>query len=85
MKESEVRFNVKEAYYGFLYTASLLDFIQGVKQDLEKSLADSAKAKNAKENFRLELFLNEVESKTADVKQNQELAKAGFALRVSNA
>ncbi len=85
LKESELRFNVKEAYYGLLYTNSLQDFIQGVKQDLEKSLADSAKSKNPKENFRLELFLQEVESKTADVKQNHELAKAGFALRVGNA
>ncbi len=80
-KEDEVRFQVKEAYFGFQLANSLRDFIQSGKEELLKTL-NSRKKKGAKEDYRLQIFLSEVEAREAEVKKYYELAKEGYTLRL---
>ncbi len=82
--ENQLRFEVKEAYYGYQLANSLRDFIAGGKAELLKSM-EKRKGKRkdpGKEEYRLEIFLREVESREAEVVKYFELAKEGFALRV---
>jgi outer membrane protein TolC len=82
-KTEDVRFQVKEAYHGFQLANSLKDFIEGGKAELEKALAKKpAKKKETKDDYKLEIFLSEVQSREAEVKKYFELAKEGLALRV---
>jgi outer membrane protein TolC len=85
LKSAELRYEVKEAYYGYQLANSLRDFISGGKQELVKAIdARHAKKKNeaAKEDLRLEIFLHDVEGREAEVTKYFELAKEGFALRI---
>lgn len=82
LKEADVRYQVKEAYYGFQLANSFRDFIEGGKAELEKSLEKRKKKDDEKEGYRLKIFLSEVEAKEAEVKKYFELAKEGFALRL---
>lgn len=84
LKELELRYEVKEAYYGYQMANSLRDFISGGKQELEKAV-EKRRAKRrepAKDDYRLDIFLHEVESREAEVAKYFELAKEGFALRI---
>lgn len=87
LAEDLLRFQVKEAYYGFQYANSLMDFISGGKAELEKTLTQrkNKKKDSAKEDFRLGIFLSEVKSREAEVQKHLELAKEGFALRLGAA
>ncbi len=83
LKEEDVRFQVKEAYYGYQLANSLRDFIEGGKAELTKALEKRGKKKKEnKEDFRLEIFLREVEGREAEVKKFFALAKEGLALRL---
>jgi outer membrane protein TolC len=81
-KVSEIRYQVKEAYYGYQLANSLRDFIEGGKAELLKALEKRKKNAESKDGFRLEIFLAEVESREAEVKKYFELARAGLALRI---
>jgi outer membrane protein, multidrug efflux system len=84
LKENELRYDVKESFYGYQLANSLKDFIAGGKADLEKAL-EKRKQKlkpGAKEDYKLEIFLHEVESREAEVNKYFDLAKDGFALRL---
>jgi outer membrane protein TolC len=82
--EAQLRYEVKEAYYGFQIANSLLDFIAGGKAELVKSIEERKKKKkdSAKEDYRLEIFFREVESREAEVRKHFEMAKEAFALRL---
>ena len=84
LKENELHYEVKEAFYGYQLANSLRDFIAGGKQELLKAVEKrhTKKKDPAKDDFRLEIFLHEVESREAEVTKYFELAKEGFALRV---
>lgn len=84
LKELELRYEIKEAYYGYQMANSLRDFIAGGKQELQKALEKRrARGKEpAKGEYRMEIFLREVEGREAEVNKYFELAKEGFALRV---
>ena len=84
LKENEIRYLVKEAYYGSLFTISLLEFISDGKKDLRKVLEEGKEKKKQKkkENYRLEIFLRQVDEKEAEVKKAYDLAHAGLSLRV---
>ncbi|MGZ3704606.1 MAG: TolC family protein, partial [Bdellovibrionota bacterium] len=75
---------VKEAYYGYQLANSLRDFIAGGKAELIKAIEARHKKKKdpAKDDFRLEIFLHDVEGREAEVNKYFELAKEGFALRI---
>lgn len=82
-REEEVRFQVKEAYHGFQLANSLKDFIEGGKAELNKALEKRGKKKReSKDDYKLSIFLSEVESREAEVKKYFELAKEGLALRL---
>lgn len=83
-KDNDIAYSVKEAYFGFQLANSLQDFIAGGKTELEKAVA-GRKKKNAKEDYRLNIFLHEVESREAEVQKYYQLALEGFALRVGAA
>lgn len=91
VKESEseqkwidVRYSIKEAYFGFQLANSLQDFIAGGKEELTKAIEGRKKKKGntAKEDYKLEIFLREVEAREAEVMKYYQLAQEGFALRV---
>jgi outer membrane protein TolC len=84
LKENELRYEVKEAYYGYQLANSLRDFIAGGKEELEKAIAKrKGKRKGqAKDDYRLDIFLHDVEGREAEVTKYFELAKEGFALRI---
>ena len=84
LRENQLRYEVKEAYYGFQMANSFRDFIAGGKSDLEKAIEKRKARKNEpqKEGLKLEIFLREVESREAEVNKYLELAKEGFALRL---
>lgn len=81
-KLAEIRYQVKEAYYGFQLANSLRDFIEGGKAELTKALEKRKRNTETKEGFRMEIFLAEVESREAEVKKYFALAKEGLALRM---
>jgi outer membrane protein len=86
LKENQLRFEVKEAFYGYQMANSLRDFIAGGKAELEKAIEKrkGKKAQVAKDDLRLEIFLREVESREAEVTKYLELAKEGFTLRTGS-
>jgi outer membrane protein len=82
-KEEDVRFQVKEAYHGFQLANSLRDFIEGGKAELTKALEKRGKRrKETKDDYKLAIFLSEVESREAELKKYYELAREGLALRL---
>ncbi len=82
-KEVDVRYDIKEAYYGCLYAHSLLDFIIDGKKDLQKAFEENNTKKHSskKENYRLEIFLKQIDEREAEVRKSYSLAHAGLALR----
>lgn len=84
IRENQLRFEVKEAYYGYQLANSLRDFIAGGKTELTKAIENRKKKRRdpGKDEFRLDIFFREVESREAEVNKYFELAKEGFALRV---
>jgi outer membrane protein len=83
LKEMELRYEVKEAYYGYQMANSLRDFIAGGKEELVKAIDKrKARKKDAKDDYRLDIFLHDVEGREAEVTKYFELAKEGFALRI---
>ncbi|MGE3260248.1 MAG: TolC family protein [Bacteriovoracia bacterium] len=83
-KELQLRYEVKEAYFGYQFANSLLDFIGGGKGELTKALAERKQKKQAaaKEKYRLQIFLHDVEGREAEISKYFQLAQEGFALRV---
>lgn len=84
LRENQLRYEVKEAFFGYQMANSLRDFIAGGKSELEKAIEKRKGRKNdsPKEGLKLEIFLHEVESREAEVIKYFELAKEGFTLRV---
>lgn len=87
LRENQLRYEVKEAYYGYQMANSFRDFIAGGKSELEKAIEKrkARKSEPQKEGLKLEIFLREVESREAEVNKYLELSKEGFALRVGAA
>ena len=84
LKENQLRFEVKEAFYGYQMANSFRDFIAGGKAELEKAIEKRKTKKNesVKDGLRLEIFLHEVESREAEVNKYVELAREGLSLRL---
>jgi outer membrane protein TolC len=79
LKRDEVRFQVKEAYYGFQLANSLSDFITSGKQELEKALGNRP-AESL--DFKTRILLQEVRGREAEVRKGLNLARAALSLRV---
>lgn len=84
LKENQLRFEVKEAFYGYQMANSFRDFVAGGKSELQKAIDKRKGRKNesGKDGLRLEIFLHEVESREAEIIKYLELAKEGFTLRI---
>jgi outer membrane protein TolC len=82
LREAEVRYQVKEAYYGFLYAKSLLDQIQGGKKDLDGVIEKSEKSKKKRDTFQLQILAQELVAKEAEVEKYLDLAREGLRLRL---
>ncbi len=82
LKELELRFNIKKTYFGVLYATTLLDFIKGSRDDIAKVLEN--KKLSDKDRFRLEILIEQINSKEAEIKKNLDLALHAFQLYVGS-
>jgi outer membrane protein TolC len=82
LKENDVRFAVKEAYYGYQFANSMRDFIQSGKAELAKALEGKKKKAGEKEDFKMQIFFTQVQSREAEVQKFYDLAIEGLALRM---
>ena len=79
IKREEIRYNVKKAYYGSLYTHSLKRFVDEIIIDVDKALDKMKDKKNKKEEiYQVEILRGEIESKKAEILKNHKLAIAGL-------
>ncbi len=82
LKESEVRFQVKEAYWGYQAAASFLDQISDGRKDVDKVREDQAKRRSKQDSWRLDILSDQLRAKEAEAKKYLELARGGLSLRV---
>ena len=84
-KQNELIFKLKEAYYGWQYALSLLDFITDTEKDLTNAIK-ALEGKNAKKEdiFRLEVFKYQIAEKKIAVEKNIRLAMMGVNYYISN-
>jgi outer membrane protein len=82
LREIELRYQIKEAYYGSLYAGSLLDFIREGKKDIEAVESELAKKIGKEDRFRLDILQSQILGKEAEVERAHKVALAGLALRV---
>ncbi|MCO5141686.1 MAG: TolC family protein [Oligoflexia bacterium] len=78
-KESEVRYQIKEAYYGYQFANSLYDFIQGGLEELEK-----AKKNKKIEDHKTKIFVLDIEANVQEVKKHYTLALEALRLRTGD-
>lgn len=77
-KQIEVILKLKEAYYGWQYALSLLDFVSEMQKDLEEAISALENKKAKKEDIlRLEVFKYQVEEKKIEIEKNVRLAQMG--------
>ena len=81
-KRADVRYQVKEAYYGTLYTMSLLEFIEGAENDMRRVRREMGKKTTKEDRYRFDIIEGQLGIKKADVENSLALAKAGLGLRV---
>jgi outer membrane protein TolC len=77
-KQIEIIFKLKEAYYGWQYALSLLDFLNDTQADLESAIK-VLENKNAKKDdlFHLEVFKYQLEDRKIEVEKNVRLTRMG--------
>jgi len=78
LKELEIAYNIKKTYFGALYATTLLDFIKGARDDIEKVLENKKMAE--KDRFRLEILKEQINAREAEIKKNLDLALHAFRL-----
>ncbi|MBC7540514.1 MAG: TolC family protein [Bacteriovorax sp.] len=77
-KQNEVIFKLKEAYYGWQYALSLLDFVSETQKDLEEAIKALEDKKVKREDvLRLEVFKYQVQEKRIEIEKNVRLAQMG--------
>ncbi|MDO9183355.1 MAG: TolC family protein [Bacteriovorax sp.] len=77
-KQNEIIFKLKEAYYGWQYALSLLDFVSETQKDLEQAVNALSEKKEKKEDIlRLEVFKYQVEEKKLEIEKTVKLAQMG--------
>ncbi len=83
-KQNEIILKLKEAYYGWQYAMSLMDFVSDTHKDLEsavKALEDNKKGKK-EDLLRLEVFKYQVEEKKIEIAKSVKLAQMGVAFYI---
>jgi outer membrane protein, multidrug efflux system len=80
LKKNELRYQVKESYWGQLYAASLLDFARDIQEKLKENIQQAQKRKG--KSVSLEILLAQIQGKTAEIEKNFGLAKSSLCLRL---
>ncbi len=82
-KQNEIVSKLKEAYYGWQYALSLLDFVSETQKDLDGAIKAMEEKKTKKEDIlRLEVLKYQVEEKLAEIKKSVNLAQMGVAFYI---
>lgn len=77
-KQNEVIGKLKEAYYGWQYALSLLDFISETQKDLESAIKAMEEKKTKKEDIlKLEVFKYQIQEKRIQIEKSVKLAQTG--------
>jgi outer membrane protein TolC len=78
-KEIEIVYKLKEAYYGWQYALSLLDFVSETQKDLEQAIKALEEKKSSKKEdiLRLEVFKYQVQEKKIEIEKSVKLAQMG--------
>ncbi len=77
-KQNEIRFKLKEAYFGWQYASSLKDFVTSTSNDLDDALKIFAEKQGKKEDMlRLEVFKYQVQEKLFEIEKSIKLARMG--------
>lgn len=80
-EQNQLRYQIKEAYYGLLYATTLQDFIQSGKEDLRNALKDIQKRKTSKDDLdKLEIFSATLDAKAAEVERAYKFARRGLTI-----
>lgn len=84
-KQNEIIFKLKEAYYGWQYALSLLDFVNDTEKDLNNAIKALENKTSKKEDlFRLEVFKYQIEEKKVQIEKNIRLARMGVNFYINN-
>ena len=83
-KQNEIVFKLKEAYFGWQYALSLLDFVTETQKDLEAAISAIEEKKNGKKEdvLRLEVFKYQVQEKRIE-KELSLLENCPYFYRIS--
>lgn len=83
-KQNEVIYKLKEAYYGWQYALSLLDFVTETQNDLDDAIKALENKKNNKKEdiLRLEVFKYQIQEKIIEIKKSVKLAQMGVAFYI---
>ncbi len=78
-KQNEIIFKLKEAYFGWQYALSLLDFVTETQKDLESAINALNEKKNGKKEdvLRLEVLKYQVQEKLVEIEKTVRLARMG--------
>lgn len=83
--ESQLVYEIKEAFYGFLFAKSMVDFVEGHRSKLVDILEDmKTKKKNKSEIYQMQVLLSQVDSKMAEAKAGLQIAEMGLAVRTGH-
>ena len=82
-KQNEIIFKLKEAYYGWQYALSLLDFVSETQKDLDQAIKALEDKKSKKEEIlRLEVFKYQIEEKKIEIEKTVKLAQMGVGFYI---
>ncbi len=78
-KQNDVIYKLKEAYFGWQYALSLLDFVSETQKDLEQAIKALEEKKTSKREdiLRLEVFKYQVQEKRIEIEKSVKLAQMG--------
>ncbi|MGZ3809017.1 MAG: TolC family protein [Bacteriovorax sp.] len=82
-KQNEVVLKLKEAYYGWQYALSLLDFVGETQKDLDQAITALEEKKSKKEDIlRLEVFKYQIQEKKIEIEKTVRLAQMGVVFYI---
>lgn len=78
-KQNDVIYKLKEAYYGWQYALSLLDFVTETQKDLDGAIKALEEKKNSKKEdiLKLEVFKYQIQEKRIEIEKTVKLAQMG--------
>ncbi len=83
-KQNEIVLKLKEAFYGWQYALSLLDFVSETQSDLDSAVKALEDKKSSKKEdiLRLEVFKYQIEEKKIEIEKTVKLAALGVAFYI---